>query len=152
MYTYADGGVRSVEAHHGKNIRRVFIDGRYAGTSRLLGIPGGNYKSADILRKLVPEYNNLDRLHRGIRPGFVYVIKTPAYPEWCKVGMTVDLDKRLASYQTGSPFRDYELVASKKVEDRRAAEAELFATLEAVWPRRGEWINAPAELVVPYLQ
>jgi predicted GIY-YIG superfamily endonuclease len=46
------------------------------------------------------------------KSGYVYIIKNPAWGNWLKVGITDNLDKRLQSYQTSSPFRDYELLYS----------------------------------------
>jgi hypothetical protein len=49
---YGDGYDRTLHAHVGKNTRRVFVAGKYMGTERKLGIPGGNYRSlADATAK-----------------------------------------------------------------------------------------------------
>lgn len=39
----------------------------------------------------------------------LYVITNPAYREYVKVGRASDVSRRLNSYQTSSPFRDYEV-------------------------------------------
>ena len=86
------------------------------------------------------------------RRGFIYAITNPAYPGWVKVGMTTDPLRRLEGYQTGAPFRDYKLEATKQVEDRRLAEQELHRELEAFGRRRNEWFEVPVEFVVSRLQ
>ena len=35
--------------------------------------------------------------------GYVYIIAHPSWPNWYKVGKTVNLDQRLATYNTGAP-------------------------------------------------
>lgn len=48
------------------------------------------------------------RASRDSKEGHIYCITNPAYPEWVKVGLTTtDIEKRLMSYNTGSPHRDY---------------------------------------------
>lgn len=41
--------------------------------------------------------------------GFIYVISNPAWPNTYKIGKTYDISKRLNSYQTYSPNRDYKI-------------------------------------------
>ena len=42
--------------------------------------------------------------------GYLYIIKNKAWPDWVKIGITENLDKRLNNYQTSSPFRDFEIM------------------------------------------
>ena len=46
--------------------------------------------------------------------GYLYLITNNAWPGWIKVGTTKNINTRLRSYQTGSPFRDYSVVYSVK--------------------------------------
>lgn len=39
--------------------------------------------------------------------GYIYVLKNPAYPDYVKIGKTLNLGMRLSTYNTGSPYRDY---------------------------------------------
>ena len=42
--------------------------------------------------------------------GVIYCITNPAWEGWVKIGIsTYGIEDRLKSYNTGSPFRDYEL-------------------------------------------
>lgn len=63
------------------------------------------------------------------KSGYIYIIRNPAWPEFIKIGITDDLDKRLASYQTSSPFRDYTLLYSIYHPDYKAAEHQLKETM-----------------------
>lgn len=44
---------------------------------------------------------------KDINAGLVYLISNPSFPNHIKVGMTLDLKKRLNSYQTYDPFRQF---------------------------------------------
>ena len=46
--------------------------------------------------------------------GYLYLITNSAWPGWIKVGTTKNIKHRVRSYQTGSPFRDYQVVYSVK--------------------------------------
>ena len=73
-----------------------------------------------------------------ITEGFVYIISNPAWPGMCKVGMTSNVSKRLASYQTYSPKRDYVLKHWSFWEDRREAE-KFVLSISRVYSH--EWIS-----------
>lgn len=77
--------------------------------------------------------------------GQVYVIVNPSFPEWVKVGMAIDSEDRLNSYQTSSPFRNYVLNYSWNVSDRRAAESEAHTELQKMYERRSEWFKCTPE-------
>ena len=50
----------------------------------------------------------------GPASGYLYIITNKSWPGWLKVGTTRNLKTRLQSYQTSSPFRDYEIIYSIK--------------------------------------
>ena len=77
--------------------------------------------------------------------GEVYIITNPAWGGWVKVGMAVDAEDRLKSYQTSSPFRDYVLYYSYPTDDRRKSEAEAHRMLEQKYERRNEWFFCTAK-------
>ena len=86
----------------------------------------------------------------GDLAGSIYIITNPVWPDWTKVGRATDLESRLSSYQTGSPFRDYELRVSWDVFDAPAAEAAAFEVCDEVfgrWSRRNEWIKTDWKVV-----
>ena len=66
--------------------------------------------------------------------------------------MAIDAEDRLKQYQTSSPYRDYVLVASWDVEDRREAEKQAHALLEQHYDRRGEWFVAYSDMAAERLE
>lgn len=78
--------------------------------------------------------------YNTISEGIVYFIENPAWPNFLKVGITVDLDKRLQTYQTYSPFRDFKVKHYEFVLDRRLAEKSLLNS-GLVESRKGEWVR-----------
>jgi hypothetical protein len=61
-----------------------------------------------------------------IKEGLVYIIINPAWSEYFKVGMTIDLDDRLKSYQTYSPLKDFKVDKYNFTLNRREDEKELL--------------------------
>jgi hypothetical protein len=74
---------------------------------------------------------------KSIRPGFVYAITNPAWPDCIKIGSAIDVYDRLNSYQTSSPNRDYKLETYVFVDDRLSYEKQLHEKYNA----EGEWIR-----------
>tara|TARA_R100001082_G_scaffold71639_1_gene40924 strand:+ start:4276 stop:4788 length:513 start_codon:yes stop_codon:yes gene_type:complete len=97
--------------------------------------------------------NRLKRLARSIhsralreynkaKDGYVYIISNPAWKGWYKVGMAIDAEDRLKSYQTSSPRRDYKLEYCRYFLDRRQAEEETHSRLDSLSiDRNGEWFK-----------
>lgn len=80
--------------------------------------------------------------------GSVYVIANKAWGGWVKVGMAIDAEDRLKSYQTSSPFRDYVLYYWYTTDNRRKSEAEAHKLLEQKYERRNEWfLCTPSQAV-----
>lgn len=86
------------------------------------------------------------RARGGGKEGWVYVIANPAYPGFFKIGKAYSLSRRLNSYQTGSPHRDYYIAGSIRVSDRHLAERAIH---EYLLPYRhdGEWFSAPGSAI-----
>lgn len=80
-----------------------------------------------------------------------YVIINQAWPEWVKIGFTSkeEMKTRLSTYQTGSPFRDYEVYHEVYFEDAKAAEKEVNKRLKQMNATQGtgkEWYKMPKKL------
>lgn len=73
-----------------------------------------------------------------IKEGFVYFISNPAWPNSFKVGMSIEPKKRLASYQTYSPNRDYMLHHWSFWFDKRKGEKFVHDLYDS--NRDHEWI------------
>jgi len=48
---------------------------------------------------------------------YVYIVTHPMFPDWVKVGVTVNLINRLRNYQTCDPTRSYKIYFNKWVKD-----------------------------------
>lgn len=96
---------------------------------------------------------------RPDKPGHIYVITNPAWPDWCKVGMTSqkDLSNRLAQYQTNSPFRDYELYFTAPIVDVFRVEENIHCKLKELGVAcTSEWFHIEAvkasNIITEYLE
>ena len=75
-------------------------------------------------------------------PGYLYVITNPAWKGYYKIGQTVNLTKRLSTYQTSSPLRDFEYLTTVSVNDMNKAEKHIIDELRRFYEVKGEWIVA----------
>jgi len=125
--------------------RRMYVNGKYVPKTHPLHKPGRYKGFTDAAFSSLQNYEQS-------KQGQVYVIRNPAFPSWCKVGMAVDAEDRLKQYQTSSPYRDYVLVAAWDVEDRREAEKQAHALLEQHYERRGEWFVAYSDMASERLE
>lgn len=120
------------------NLKRMWVNGKYIPLTHPLHKPG-NYKSfGDAAFESLANYNT----EKG---GQVYILYSPAYPSWVKVGMAIDAEDRLKQFQTGSPYRDYILIKVYDTDDRRKAESEIHELLRKTYGSKNEWfvIAAP---------
>ena len=140
-----DGGRRRATIAQEIQNTRMWVDGKYIPKSHPLHKPG-RYKGFTEAA-----FSSLENYELA-KQGQVYVIRNPAFPSWCKVGMAIDAEDRLKQYQTSSPYRDYVLVASWDVEDRRKAESQAHALLEQHYERRGEWFVAYSDMAAERLE
>lgn len=87
------------------------------------------------------------KLQNGVKysdckEGLFYIISNEAYKNYAKVGMTIDLDGRLKSYQTYSPFRDFKVKRYEFVRDRRVTEQMVLNRYKFdIENTAGEWIE-----------
>lgn len=145
-YTADGKSRRSMASHVRKNVKRMFVNGKYISQSHPLWKPG-RYKSFNDAA-----FSSLQNYSRT-REGHVYVIVNSAWPEWVKVGMAIDVEDRCGSYQTSSPFRDYQVLYSYASDDRRLAESLAHKCVAAVSDeRRGEWFKVDSSMAVTELQ
>ncbi len=120
------------------NSTRMYVNGKYISNKHPLYKPG-RYKSFGDAA-----FESLDN-YKTAKQGQVYILYSPAYPSWIKVGMAVDAEDRLKQFQTGSPYRDYILIKSYDTKDRRRAESEIHELLRKTHGNKNEWfvIAAP---------
>ena len=79
--------------------------------------------------------------------GHLYVITNKSYPGWVKVGITKNLKRRLQTYQTCSPHRDYELVFSVWHPNAKSAERKIKEMMQMFATNsRNEWYQVDLEV------
>jgi len=88
---------------------------------------------------------------------FVYVMSHPNYPNDYKVGVAANVDKRIASYQTGDPKRQYKLEHSRRFENANEVEDyihEKFGAKPLVEgkERLGEWVTADLQAIIDAIE
>lgn len=86
-----------------------------------------------------------DNFKRGstfssLKAGMVYLITNKAFPGYAKVGITIDINSRLSTYQTYDPHRAYVVKHYIFVEDRHLAEKKILNSF-GVSLENGEWIK-----------
>jgi hypothetical protein len=120
------------------NSTRMWVNGKYISKTHPLYKPG-RYKSFGDAA-----FESLDN-YKTAKQGQVYILYSPAYPSWVKIGMAVDAEDRLKQFQTGSPYRDYILIKAYDTDDRRKAESEIHELLRKTHGSKNEWfvIAAP---------
>jgi hypothetical protein len=79
----------------------------------------------DIVKRRDMDTAGHDNRQTTLREGYIYVHTNPAWPGYAKLGKCLLADKRLGSYQTYSPFRDWEIRAYWYVRDRSTMESQL---------------------------
>lgn len=82
------------------------------------------------------------RRNHGV--GHLYVITNPAWHGYCKIGRTTNLLSRFRTYQTASPFRDYNLYYYRWFNDVCLAERTLAQKLSGL-RTEGEWYQCHPE-------
>jgi hypothetical protein len=117
---------------------RMYVNGKHISKSHPLHKPG-RYKTFEDAA-----FSSLAKYETSVE-GQVYVITNPNFPDWVKVGMAIDAEDRLNSYQTSSPFRDYVLQYRYDVSDRRKAESQAHTELQKSYERKGEWFKCTPE-------
>tara|TARA_R110002124_G_C8784687_1_gene501079 strand:+ start:338 stop:775 length:438 start_codon:yes stop_codon:yes gene_type:complete len=122
-----------------RNALMMYVNGKHVSNKHPL-YKAGSYKSFDHAA-----FESLEN-YSTAKEGQVYILHSPAYPSWCKIGMAVDARDRIRSFQTGTPYRDYILVASYDVSDRRKAETEAHKLLRQTHASKNEWFVVGANV------
>jgi len=87
---------------------------------------------------------NAKETRRNRGGGYLYVITNPAWPSYCKIGRTTNINSRLRTYQTGDPNRGYILHYCRFFNDVYHAEREMVQIFRGAQPL-GEWYQIHAE-------
>ena len=80
-----------------------------------------------------------------MKSGYLYIIINPAFPSWCKVGITMNLKERLHLYQTCDPHRGYKLVYSLYHPAYKEAEKKIKEAMKPFAKSiKNEWFECDA--------
>lgn len=93
------------------------------------------HSDSKITKTLKPKTNITEKSKAGI----VYCIQNPAWPQYRKIGMTKNLNSRLANYQTSDPHRAYSVVTYVTVANARDTEKDILDSLHLDL-KKGEWV------------
>jgi hypothetical protein len=124
------------------NIRRMYVDGNHISVHHPLYKPG-RYKSFNeaMFASITKD--------KQITEGNLYLITNPYFASlgWYKLGKAVEVDDRCNSYQTGTPFRDYYIIAHVSVTEYSKAETEAKDMAHKISKTHdkdanGEWFDA----------
>lgn len=130
-YVRPSGRRERLSSYLRKNVKRMFVNGVYIPTTHPLHKPG-RYKSLDDAWS----HQKIEQTQEGE----IYAITNTAWINWYKIGKAVNAKDRLNAYQTGSPFRNYELITAFKVDDRHVAERKIHKLLvKHNYNKKGEW-------------
>lgn len=79
----------------------------------------------------------------SIEEGFVYMIENPAFPGWIKVGMAIDYETRLSSYNTTyDPLGRFCFIKILWTKNRKDSEKDLLSIFrEKSSLNKGEWFK-----------
>tara|TARA_R110000787_G_C13416034_1_gene444518 strand:+ start:431 stop:1060 length:630 start_codon:yes stop_codon:yes gene_type:complete len=151
----------------------MYVDGKYVSRKHPNYTPGRYKTWADVGEPLEPReikivdprlealrqedkalYAESDNKYLVRKPGVVYVLTNPAWPKECKVGHTRHLDKRLSSFNTGSPHRDYKIEGYEHFAERAVVEKYVHNLLEkeGIERKEGEWFVCTPEYVLEKLK
>jgi|TARA_R110000787_G_scaffold275767_1_gene384504 hypothetical protein len=119
-----------------------------------------NVKLLKIINPLVQKlrdedrkiYEESDNKQSKLTPGFVYVMSHPLMSPWIKVGHSRDPDRRLSTYNTGCPKREYKLEGYEYFENRKEIEKNIHSRLDDEGiQRKSEWFNCSSDYVLNIL-
>ena len=97
-------------------------------------------ETAKHLYELGADFPTAQRNEATNKQGFVYIITNAAWPGYVKIGRAFNPESRLKGYQTGCPFRGYELEYAIYFEDCHGAEKIIHDWL-ADYRAEGEWFR-----------
>lgn len=102
-------------------------------------LAGLSLMKLNLNRKVVKNISSKNAVEKP-KCGIIYLISNPAFPGCYKIGLTQNLDRRLASYQTYDPYKRYKVECYKFVSDIRKEEKRILLKYK-VDIINGEWVS-----------
>lgn len=76
------------------------------------------------------------------KEGYIYIVANSAWPDYYKLGVTHDIKARLRTYQTSSPYRNYEVKYYIQHPDCYVAERKIHEKLRPfATDKKNEWFK-----------
>ncbi len=116
------------------NKKRMFLDGKYVPITSKIHKPG-------IFKSLDDAWSHTELDNKDVS-GEIYIMTNKSFKYWVKVGMSINAIDRINKYQTGDPYRSYELYSKFHTEDRHETEGQIHQILGAKYQRKNEWFKA----------
>lgn len=105
------------------------------------------------IKYLIKKENLSPTEQTKIREGFVYLIKNDIWSDWVKVGMTLDYNSRISTYNIYDPLNNFSYIDIKWTDDRINAEQHLLKVFsihaDCV---KGEWFKIPLDKAKALMQ
>jgi hypothetical protein len=81
--------------------------------------------------------------------GYIYIITNPAWNNWLKIGRALNVDRRIDTYNTSSPYRDYKSIYYTKIKDPNMMENFLY---DKYGKKNNEWFNISVENAIKTIE
>jgi len=107
-------------------------------------------KEASLIVPTIPKYTE--------QRGFLYIVKSKAFPEVVKIGRTIDFNKRLKQYNTDQPYNTFQpIVISHLFPNVIEAETKIldYLYINLIQPTtlKHEWFSIEhQELLISLIQ
>jgi len=108
----------------------------------------------ELLPEGLPAYGETLFIRSRDPSGWLYVVTNPKWQRWVKIGVSRNLKKRLSSYNTSSPHKDYIVEWHKFHENSIQVEAFIhnLSTLNSIRGESKEWYNLSVQKCIPILE
>jgi len=132
-------GIFEITENHIKSYIELY--GNMFGKDKSRKLKNDEYRFARKLAGRTLIKLNIERgaKFNNIKAGMVYMIENPAFPYHYKIGMTLDVVKRLSQYQVYDPFKRFKVVKYNFVMDRSSIEKTIL-NHPCILKEDGEWI------------
>lgn len=88
-----------------------------------------------------------------MKVGYLYIVTCESFPGWVKVGITSNPGKRLQTYQTASPFRNYKMVYTLECPNFKEAEKKIKDTMHYfALDIKNEWYQVDLNIAITRLE
>ena len=87
-----------------------------------------------------------------VETGYVYVVTNKAWPEWCKIGISIVPKERLQNYNTSSPCRVDEMPYLIECKGYKGVEERTHKYLSSKFDNGHEWFKLPVKTAISAIE